>query len=209
MTVMTRPGAKSAATSSRTPANLWLSQLNPKTVLFYMVPLLGKWRKVFKTPRVGLIIEQRLNPNLWQKKLKATQVDQVPFEAAARMAQSNQPHWDLMIVFQETPHPEALASIIPLLEKNGALILVSRNLAQSWPQWTKALDDMDMAQIFPVGFHPQGAVAWWPLQTPWLLWLGKLIDNLAAFFPGRYQASLRYGQSWITKAIRREDITIL
>lgn len=191
-------------------ADSWLQQLHPKTLVFYAYPLLAKWLKTFKYPETLIISQQPTDTRLWEKRLKTRSITWMNFERVLSFHGENPDRtWPLILWIDRNIDPEHIEALSPLLQKGGALLMVTQNLQPRWDTLQKTLEAQDITQLYPVGFHPQGAVAWWPASAPWLLGPGKLLDVLAAFFPGRYELGLRFGQCWMVRGFKRDDVTHL
>jgi hypothetical protein len=189
----------------------WLTQLKAKTLLFYLKPLVSKWLKTFKAPEILIISEQPLDTQLWEKRMKTNSITWMNFEEATQNLPQDLENktWQMVVMLHKRITQADVAHILPKLQKGGALLLVSENMSTQWKNWESFLEGQSISQTYPVGFHPNGAVAWWPTYTVLLDWLGIIIDSLVAFAPGRYEAALRWGKCWIIRGFKRDDVTLL
>ena len=62
------------------------------------------------------------------------------------------------------------------------MLIVTQNQWEQWPQWQEGLTAETLADLFAVGFHPKGAVAWWPFDGPISNKLGHIVEGILAFF---------------------------
>lgn len=205
----TVPGTVLSGSVAR-PAGHILEKLAGQTLAFYAKPLLGRWLKTFKQP--GVLVLSDCQPELAPlgKKLRTAEIQWLPWNTLENPAGSHLEKTDLVIALDPEVETQRLSQVLALIKPGGALLLVSGNLSRAWQDLQAFLTTQNMADAFPVGFHPRGAVAWWPFvsQGP-LLWLGKLVEGIMCFFPGRYELGLRFGQCWMIRALKRDDITIL
>jgi len=174
----------------------WLSALDAKTVVFYAKPLISKWLKVYKTPAMIMLNGVNLLP--WQKRIKPRSVE-LHLHGET----------ELMVLMARDVFSVDLETILSHLKEGGAFLWVTQNRHADWPQLSQWLEDHNITDLFAVGFHPKGAIAWWPFDSSLLVWLGYLLDCIAPFFPGRRQASLRFGRYWLIRGFKRYDRTEL
>lgn len=181
-----------------------------KTLAFYIKPLLSKWLRTFKSPRVLLVSAYPLTLAVWRKTLKTPTVHWMPYALEGNPDfHDEKADWELVVLITDMLSEAAVAAFEKRLIPGGALVVVSANQHAHWETWQAFLDDLGFTLHYPVGFHPQGAVAWWPWEASWLLWLGKLVDMLVPFFPGRYETGLRWGRCWAIRSLKRDDRTLL
>lgn len=208
------PSSISCRTASKIPQTeesfeRWLSALSEKTMAFYLRPLVNKWLKTFKTPSVLMISDRALDLSFWQKRLKAHTIHQTSCEEALQQFSEQPVLWDLIVFLHPNPAEEILTSVLQRLRKGGAFLWLTTNRSSEWSQWETFLESHDITQLFPVGFHPKGAVSWWPFEQGVFNTIGQVADILASFFPGRYEVALRCGRYWIIRGLKRDDITLL
>ncbi len=187
----------------------WFKRQSSKVLIFYGYPLIRKWTKTFKSPSLLVICEKPIDLTPWQKQFKARSTHWMPLSDAIRQVGEDHGCYELVVVLQKELSQEEFLSLSALLCKGGAFLLYTRNLHQQWSAWQTFLDKADLVQLFPTGFHPTGAVAWWPFLHPWCASLGLVIEFLMTFFPGRYPLGLYWGKCWVVSGLKRDDITLL
>ena len=146
----------------------WLQGLNAPTLVFYMKPLIQKWLKTFPSPTVLVVCEGLVAdlPEQLTQKLKAKDVQwETPAEASRRLSEQSM-SVDLLILFQPQMTPEEFFQLAPILKKGGAFVGVTCNIYQHWTAWQTHLEAENISQLFPMGFHPRGAISWWPWLSP-------------------------------------------
>lgn len=193
----------------RTPdiAEDWIKQFRLKTVVFYAYPLVAKWLKAFKSHNMAIVGgPQEQDDPAWQRQFKSSGITQLTWEDAGQPTKMPDPETvDCLVVFHPRLTPETLALLLPLLRKGGALLVITQNLFEQWATWQAFLEEEHIVDPFPVGFHPQGAIAWWPLMSSAWRWPGVVLDAVAPFFPGRYPAALRWGKCWMFRGFKRDE----
>lgn len=184
----------------------WLMVLTDKTALFYIKPFIAKWLKTFKSPSVLVISDNPVNKSLWQKILKAQEIEQQPITSPLPTEQ-----YDAVILLASNASETLMTQSIQALKPMGAWVLITENQFAYWQKesWQVRLESWGLNQLFYAGFHPQGAVSWWPIGPSWWAVIGIIIENLAVFIPGKPQLAERLGPCWIIRGFKRYDATQL
>ncbi len=183
-------------------------RIRETTLVFYLVPLLRKWRKLFPSPKILVVSETPLPTALLEKRLKARPCQRIAPQEVFTLPQ--QEGFDLILFSHPTITLAEVVSLAQTLKPHGALVGLVKRATSITEISPEALDKMGLHAYFLVGLHPAGAVAWWPLRAEGLLlWLGQCVDNLLMFFPGRYEVALRYGHYQLFRVFKRYDQTLL
>lgn len=186
----------------------FFKSLSSKVLLFYAAPLVQKWLRTFKNNTVLIIADEPIDLSGFEKRFKATQIEQVKFDALADMQHAQTAQWDIILCLHPEPAASWIEPVLALLKPGGAFLLASRNLKAQWSGLKDFFLDEGLLDLYRVGFHPKGAIAWWPMGMSWLLPFGKLIDALSMFFPGRYELGLNLGHCWMIRGFKRNDVTL-
>lgn len=202
---------------SKAAKQAWAEQLDAAWVLFYLKPLLKKWIKSQIASKVSRKQQLRVGVACPARPKFITQLQALPFKAVTLcpvtpLSESPSPTTlDGLILIESDPRtlltPQRVTSLIQRLEPGGVLVVICPNPRLSLPTWLETLEGERLKNRFIMGFHPQGALAFWPVGLPgWLNGLGVLLQELACLFPGRVEYSRHYAPNWIVTAYRPPEI---
>ncbi|MCA9807287.1 MAG: hypothetical protein KC476_04960, partial [Cyanobacteria bacterium HKST-UBA06] len=162
-------GEKPKATGYLAPP--WASTLDEGWLRFYIKPLLRKWAKDHPQSTFLLISEtapQAVEQNDWHRWQGIT-TKQTRFEWASTadlplITTSHHEPVDGLILVHSDPTPELLTCLCQQrLAEGGVLVVVCPNQWAKNPLWQAYFNEPTFAKPFQMGFHPNGALAFWPL----------------------------------------------
>lgn len=166
-------------------------------LLFYIKPFLAKWRKTFPQFRVAVVCAPSIDPEAWQKALKASEVCAVP---AQTWPPKHEGYFDAVIVVDPNLSLQSLEQACQLATPYGMVLGVTRNLEREWATWHASLEQGLLERLFTVGINPRGGAAWWPFKQGQAL--SRLMDFFQSVLPGKAQTNLKYGRAWLFQGYR-------